>query len=303
MNMFECTPCENLNECCNKNVHKIIGKMGQGKLKNGYIGDLFRGKYPVFDDVDKCVQYLQEYVPLHLLQIQYVLEKVIIEFRDFSKTINVLDIGSGPATVPLAFCRILNSKDFNYKLKITTVEPSIGFIKMIDIFNKENSMDFIESINNSGHSLDDFMKDEKLFNFSYDWIIIANSISALGKNWEDTWDREILEDRKIEVEERIYNLVSNILQHNKNEKILLTIIENNATKKFFPIDDYLEEMEELSLTDLKITPIYKINLKLFRPKLMNCKFYKTGKDHETGERKKLDRPKVISKSFWFTLKK
>ncbi|MFU8766123.1 MAG: hypothetical protein ACNA7I_00350, partial [Candidatus Methanoperedens sp.] len=53
-------------------------------------------KYPIFEG-DKCIQYLQEYVPLHLPQIQCGLKDILqSEILPNLENVNIIDIGSGP---------------------------------------------------------------------------------------------------------------------------------------------------------------------------------------------------------------
>ena len=65
----------------------------------------------------KDVLNLQEYVPLHLPQIEYALKDVLEKYNFAKDTINIIDLGSGPATVPLAFCRL--PEEYKYRFKIT----------------------------------------------------------------------------------------------------------------------------------------------------------------------------------------
>jgi hypothetical protein len=69
---------------------------------------LYHKKYPYFEG-DDCIRYLHQYLPFHLPQIEHVLKSVLQSdiFIDKS-TINILDIGSGPATVPLALLKLSN---------------------------------------------------------------------------------------------------------------------------------------------------------------------------------------------------
>ena len=290
----EYTPCDNVTTCCNENVHNIIVKMGEGKFKNKYIGDLFKGNYPGFDEDYECVQYIQEYVPRHLIQIECVLEVIINEFRDFSNPINVLDIGSGPATVPHAFCRILPryGNRHKYSLKITTVEPSKEFNKMIDKFKGENTNESIEIVDNLECKVSDYISNYQSMNkHSYDWIIIANSISNFCDN------QSIRTPKIVQVNTLLNKLISKALHHNKNDKILLTIIENNKTENYFPIRDYLKGIEEKTMKFNRLEIIrscqripYPIGC------LIKCNFYKRRYGGYYT-------PVIISKSFWFTLKK
>lgn len=246
--------CKNIiNGFCNENVHNIIENMGQGRFCDHYIGYLFDGsEYRVFEG-QECIQYLQEYVPLHLPQIEYVLNRVIDASREFfTDTISIMDLGSGPATVPLAFCRLSKFRyQHRYKLKITTVEPSDGFNNMINIFKATNANRSVEIVKTLKYKLfeDNFMNDELVFETGYNWIIIANSISAIGRGRTFR-----------EVNDILGRFVVNVLCY--SEKVILTIIESSS-RKYFNIPVYLSKIENIGFNDLKIIKtIVPINNKL-----------------------------------------
>jgi hypothetical protein len=246
--------CRNIIErFCNENVHNIIEKMGQGRFSDHYIGGhLFDCcEYRIFEG-QVCIQYLQEYVPLHLPQIEHVLSAVMRESSDLlNNPVNIMDLGSGPATVPLAFCRLSKFNQHRYKLKITTVEPSDGFNVMINIFKATNANRSIEIVKTLKYKLfeDNFMNDESVFRIGYNWIIIANSISAIGRGRAFR-----------EVNDILGRFVVNVLRY--SEKVILTIIESSS-RKYFNIRGYLSEIENIGFNDLEIIKtIVPINYEL-----------------------------------------
>ncbi|MCP4349732.1 MAG: hypothetical protein GY795_29985 [Desulfobacterales bacterium] len=129
INMLSCDNHYGLN--CNLNVHNILHNMLQGNYSPNYRGGLsFGPSYPIFEG-EQCFQYLQEYVPFHLPQIVYALDNTLNNLYNklpIPPHISVLDIGSGPATVPLSFCKL--SHKWKYNLTVTTVEASEGFNNM-----------------------------------------------------------------------------------------------------------------------------------------------------------------------------
>jgi hypothetical protein len=189
---------------CNENVHNIIEKMGQGRFSDHYIGYLFyRGydspEYRIFEGQD-CIQYLQEYVPYHLPQIEHVLSAVMRESSDLSD----------------------------------------GFNVMINIFKATNANRSVEIVKTLKYKLfeDNFMNDKSVFRTGYNWIIIANSISAIGK------DRTFRE-----VNDILGRFIVNVLRY--SEKVILTIIESSS-RKYFNIPGYLSEIENIDFNDLEI---------------------------------------------------
>jgi len=279
------------NGFCNKNVHNIIKWMGQSKFKHRYIGRLFNEEYPPFETNEQCVQYLQEYVPRHILQIEQVLKVVINEFRGFPNPINILDIGSGPATVPLVFCRILSQheNEHKYELKITALEPKEEFCKMINIFKSENKNESIEIVDILRCSVSNYNLTDN--ENSYDWVIIANSISEFCENKSMPNDDKILHVNGI-----LNELISKSLHNNKNNKLLLTIIENNTTNNYFPLVDYLKRIEKIEFNNFEVIESGSTIAKPIGI-VITCEFY------ESDHKNKQYTPTIISRSFWFTLKK
>lgn len=263
--------CKNINGIygfCNENIHNIIEKMGQGRFSDYYIGGDFFDccEYRIFEG-QECIQYLQEYVPLHLPQIEYVLNRVIDASREFfTDTINIIDLGSGPATVPLAFCRFFIFS-YKHKFKITTVEPSEGFNDMINVFKATNTNEFVEIVNNLKYKLfeDNLMNDKSVFRTGYNWIIIANSISAIGKGRTFRGVNGLLG-----------RFIVNVLRY--SEKVILTIIESSS-QKYFNIPTYLSRIERIGFKDLKIIKtVSPIKQSIIVPEMRYCKFYKTHHD-------------------------
>jgi len=260
--------CKNVESgFCNENVHNIIEKMGQGRFSDYYIGGLFYSPQYRILEGPECIQYLQEHVPFHLPPIKIVLDNVIWESKDFfNHTINILDLCSGPATVPLAFCKIPSIRYARkHKFDITTVEPSEGFNNMINIFKATNTNEFIEIVNNLKYNIfdDNFMKDEAVFKAGYNWIIIANSISAIGEGRSNQEANKILN-----------KFISKVLYY--SDKVLLTIIEGSLTS-YFDFINYLDNIERTGFDDLKIiktvSPIKQFQIRT--PEIMGCEFYKT----------------------------
>ena len=268
--------CINIgNKFCDENAHNIIEKMVQGRNRESYIGGLFDDpiNYPILEG-NECIQYLQEHLPFHLPQIEHVLSVIMRESGDLlNDPVNIMDLGSGPATVPLAFSRTsiirYHQRRYSRNLRITTVEPSTGFNAMINIFKATNTNRSVEIINTLKYKLfeDKFMSDKSVFEMGYDWIIIANSISAIGKGRSNQDLNKILNE-----------FITNVLCYSHNrDNVLLTIIEGKGSLgKYFDIPSYLSEIEKIGFDDLKIIKtVSPINLQLSVPYIKDCKFYKT----------------------------
>jgi len=233
-------------------------------------GGLFKGnEYPILNK-DQCIQYIHEHVPFHLPQINQVIGDILLQRNIFdeNQTINIMDIGSGPATVPLALCRLKKDELQNRKFKITTVEASEACNEKIEIFNNSNKNKPIYKAALIKSDILDFMKRSNL-KMGYDWIIMANSFSSICKN--------VSEARTIH---NIFNeFFSNILNSNKNfnyNRIILTIIEGKRMK-FFDASSYLSNIENVVFNDFSVTPIelsQQYNGKNIDCEwIKNCEFY------------------------------
>lgn len=246
--------------------------MGQGRFIDYYIGGLYgSSQYRILEGQD-CIQYLQEQLPFHLPQIKIVLLNVIREITDlFTDTINIIDVGCGPATVPLAFCKI-PAIDYlcKYKYKITTVEASEGFNNMIDIFMNTNTNESIEIVNTFKYNIFDesLFSDESIFENGHNWVIIANFISALARGRSN-----------VELNEFLDKFISKVLQY--SDKVLLSFIESGLTR-YFDFINYFDSIEIIGFNNLKIIRTMS-SIKQFQirtPEIKRCKFYITkDRDH------------------------
>ncbi len=269
---------------------KFVLKVENGKRNiyfKVYKGDLFKGKgYPI-PEGKKCFQYLQEYVPFHLPQIEYVLKDVMAKYCFDDMALNIMDIGSGPATVPLAFCR-LDPNEYPYtKFNITTIEASKTFNDMISVFECMNKYKTVEVDCKLNHNIADLTNSASEYKIGYNWIIFANSISAIGKSEE-------------EAHKRLNKFISNILKRNKklgySNTILLTIIEGGSESYFPEKNDYLSKIESIPFDDLKrIKYIQPTENSIEVRWIKKCEFFNFGKSN-------MYKPYIYSKSLLLELK-
>ncbi len=246
--------------------------------------------YPIFEG-DECRQYLHEYVPLHLPQIVYVLRHILQKtiFGE-AQSIKILDIGSGPATVPLAFCKLKEDSFKSRNFKITTVEASKTFNNLIKNFKYLNQNKHIEIVDILECDITNFMYKPALKS-GVDWIIMANSLSAISKDIS----RYSGEDVAKVLNKFIYYYIIYNKKINYNNKLLMTIIEGSSTT-YFNSEDYLNSIEKIGFTDLKIVSIvHKDNQSINADWIKNCIFYKT--------KYNLCKPVVITVSLLVGLKK
>lgn len=270
---------------------KFVLKMENGKRNiyfKVYEGNLFKGKgYPILEGKE-CFQYLQEYVPFHLPQIEYVLKDVMLKHEFDDMTPNIIDLGSGPATVPLAFCR-LDPNQYPYeKFNITTVEASKTFNDMISVFERMNKNKTVEIDCKFNCNITDFMNSAPRYNIGYNWIIAANSISAIGKSGE-------------EANKRLNKFIFNVLNCNKklgySNSILLTIIEGGLESYFHEKIKYLSEIGNIIFDDLEIKDtLQPSENKIKDSRIKKCEFY-------NFKNSWMDKPNIYSRSLLLELKK
>ncbi|MCP4105654.1 MAG: DUF1566 domain-containing protein [Desulfobacteraceae bacterium] len=235
-------PCDNIRHC-NENVHNIIYNMLQGRCDKYRGRKLFGGEYSIFEG-DDCIQYLQEYVPFHLPQIEYALRDTLRNYPFTHNHVSILDIGSGPATVALSLCKM--DEAGYYDFSITTIEASNTFNNMIEIYERINLNRSVTIVENLKYTFEDFFNLSCQWEGHFDWIIIANFVTGIDDYM------------------KLNELVTNLLH--SEEKVLLTIIETGTLQKY---------IKNLEFDNLKIENISYINEQIDAEWLSNCKFYRT----------------------------
>lgn len=273
--------------------NKLILKVENDNKKIYYKADKYKGglfkdceEYPIFEGL-KCFQYLQEYVPLHLPQIEYVLKDVMLKYDFDDMALNIMDIGTGPATVPLAFCR-LDPNEYPYtKFKITTVEASKTFNDMISVFECMNKNKSVEVDCKFNYNIADLKNSPTEYKIGYNWILFANSISAIGKSEE-------------EAHKWLNKFISNILKRNiklgYSNTILLTIIEGGSESYFPEKNDYLSKIESIPFDDLELKKSIQPTENSIEVRwIKKCEFFNFGKSW-------MYKPNIHSKSLLLELK-
>jgi hypothetical protein len=153
-----------------------------GGGRDAYIGGLFHsGGYPVFSN-DQCAQYVQEYLPFHLPQIEEGLRtayNAVGTTFPIDRPVRVLDIGSGPASTALALDSLVSSNIISGRFTVDTVEPSLGFNRMIDRARSALASGPVEIGEQYLSQFPSWMQYDHSGNPKYDWIIMANALSPI----------------------------------------------------------------------------------------------------------------------------
>lgn len=197
-------------------------------------------------------------MPFHFPQIEtatrpvlhYFMAKLLYQERP----IRILDIGSGPATVPLAFCRQFDSFSYPFKLNITTLEASDTFNGMIDIFNENNTNNNIAISKRLHYGFDKFIDDAEDSEGIFDWIIIANFITGIGSNVDDINNF---------LKEMFFDLMI------VGQPLYFTFIETNT-----PLVNKFWREASFCTNNICEEVIYELNCQKPFSEIMNCKFYK-----------------------------
>jgi ribosomal protein RSM22 (predicted rRNA methylase) len=254
-----------INNICTADIHNLL-KGTSCDVKNAYYrGDLFRNSfsYPIFEG-EQCLQYIREYVPFHLPQIVHSLQRLFenlefVKYINGKNYLNILDLGSGPATVELAFMRLLNKIQTNTEFRFTTLEASRTFNSIIEKMKNDNRNSQVRIINNVNSTFNDFSDNCENQSGNFDWLIMANFLAGIGqgKNFEET--NNILD-----------KLISKLLVPGKN--IILTIIETKNTK-FFNIPVYLSQNNNFE--SLEVIKEFRYFGQISTQSPLNCCFYRT----------------------------
>ena len=110
-----------------------------------------------------------------------------------------------------------------------------------------------------------------ILNSGVDWIILANSLSAISKDIS----RDSGEDAAKILNEFMYSILLYNKKINYNNKLLMMIIEG-SNMAYFNSKDYLNNIKKIGFTDLNIVSIvHKDNLSINADWIKNCIFYKS----------------------------
>lgn len=255
--------CQNAkSQFCNDNVHNIILKMlleYPKFISDTFIGGLFDGPYKIFEN-NQCIQYIQEYVPFHLPQIENGLRPALQHiYENLScqgdKPIRILDMGSGPATTAISFCRLLDKFSNKINLQISTMEPSTTFNEIIAVFSKENLNRNITITDHFDYTFDDFLSLSYILKGEYDWVIAANIISALGGTIDI-------------ININLNKLLTDLLD--VGQQIYVTLIETNN-----PMARRFMRSEVIESQNLYKEIIFNYCIQLSVNDIKNCNFYNT----------------------------
>ena len=229
-----------------------------------YRGGLFpSGKYPSFEE-GRGVQYVSEYLPLHLPQLEHGLEMAYRSLQEnlpVDRAIRLLDIGSGPASVALALERLTSGAKVQAQFQVQPLEQSAEFCGMLRAAAGPLGSGAVQLETPCQMNMDRYLDETTALSLQpCDWIVMANVLSPLaqGRNVEEYCAR-----------------IQRLLEQHRTPTgyPALTVIEGSCCKYVAP-HTYMNGLA----AQLKV--VCKVGLDcsvpLNRPDILNCTFYKTG---------------------------
>mgnify|MGYP001566131260 CR=1 FL=1 len=252
--------CQNLGAGkCTERVHAAMAGMAQSSNYTRTNVRLFPpGAYPTFEN-GRGAQYLHEYVPLHMPQVEVGIAQAYRSLRSsFSASgpVRVLDVGSGPATVALVFDRLGAQGLVNGKFVVSPVETSSEFCAMIRHAATALWPGTVELKDPKQMNIEQYMG---MAHEPYDWIVMANVLSpfAAGRTVEDCCGK-----------------IEWLINANKSASGYppLTIIEGSCSR-------YINPYEHIQAIARRYNVVCEIGLgysrPLHRPDILNCGFYRS----------------------------
>ncbi len=166
---------------CHRTVHAAKAAMLSGKLNPFGFSSRSRlfppGSYPVFEN-GKGARYLREYAPLHLPQVEHGLSaayQALIKSGRCPR--RILDVGSGPGTVPLALRNVIHRDGIQGNWRVDSIEPSSEFCAMLKTSRSALGSHPIYLNQPMQMGIQEYLDLRKPC--ATDWIVMANVLSAL----------------------------------------------------------------------------------------------------------------------------
>jgi hypothetical protein len=175
--------------------------------------------YTEFNDIQTCMRYFRQYMPLHMPQIEQAVCGTLEQNPFARRRIHVLDIGGGPGTLYVVLASLLHRGMFtNYVFDVTLVEPSKGFhefLRVIAQYVQHPNLNVKAMCACTAEKLPTVMKKNDA-----DWFFVANAITPIVKASGD-------------VSEAVTRLCSVIQStRRKNAACVLTLAENTNSVDF-----------------------------------------------------------------------
>ena len=179
-------PCQNrATGICTHRVHDAMEDMLAGQDNPHYRGGLFpSGKYPSFEE-GRGVQYVSEYLPLHLPQLEHGLEmayRSLQETLPVDRAIRLLDIGSGPASVALALERLTSRAKVQAQFQVQPLEQSAEFCGMLRAAAGPLGSGAVQLETPCQMDMERYLDETTALSLQpCDWIVMANVVSPLAQ--------------------------------------------------------------------------------------------------------------------------
>lgn len=183
-----CSECQSrISGKCSQRVHDAMAAMLGESSACIYLGHLFNRSYPSFESLATCRQYIREYLPFHLTQIENGLLAAYKEIKPYlpeGRPVRVLDVGAGPASVALALERLVESGRLTGRFIVDAIEPSASFVGLIRLVQNKFRFGPVQINEIYEGDLTGWLIARKGGLKIYDWIVAANCLSPMGLSWK-----------------------------------------------------------------------------------------------------------------------
>ncbi len=170
---------------CTPRVHAAMAGMLAVAPRECAPGRLFApGAYPLFEN-GRGARYVREYLPLHLPQLEYGLEQAFPTVCDAHQSpgrpIRVLDVGSGPASVPMALDRLVSAGRIAGSFEVQPIEQSAEFCSMLRIAGESLRSGQVVIREPRQMTLEQYISQPDAAGlYACDWVVMGNVLSPLA---------------------------------------------------------------------------------------------------------------------------
>ena len=255
-------PCANLaNGRCTQRIHDAMQGMLAGRQSTFGHGRLFpAGAYPEFEN-GQGTQYVREYLPLHLPQLEHGIARAFQSLQAAlpvtTRPIRILDIGSGPASVALSLDRLVAQGHIKGHFEVFPIEQSKEFCEMLRAAAQPLMTGAVAIRDPQCMSLEQYTASRDAC--PCDWIVMANVLSpfAQGRSVKDYCD-----------------MIHRLLNRHRTDAgyPALTTIEGSCSTYVTPYA-YMRGLAEQFKVVCELGLRHSVQLD--RPEIRNCRFYRS----------------------------
>ena len=238
--MFHVCPAHGCH--CPSGLHKakecLATKYSQAYQRTGvFVKQALTSKvYTAFDDYDKCMRYLRQYMWLHMPQIKEAVTQSL-RYHCFGEDahIRVLDVGAGPGTLYCVLAAMLANEEQildGYSFEYCPLDPSKEFLDFFNVIAENVQHDRLKVGVRYNLKIDQ-MQVSDLRNI--DWIFLCNAVTPMVASTPNIG----------EVAKRI----TDSFAESCGQLPLVTIAENSKTDSY---EDFCQGLQRCGLKKLNV---------------------------------------------------